>query len=295
LASAGSWTEAKAIYEAEPGVRIIFESGTPTGAPVGAFEQSFTTWPVPSGTSLRLYFQTDGALQNTAPTANTGGLAFALDPNAGQRTILATGASVSALLPSYQWNAPASGAAVVMLSDPLTQDLVMLGTASADLYVRSSVADADLEVNVSEVRPDGQEMYVQTGWLRASLRALAASAAPLWPEHAYVQADDVPLTPGDWTLVRVGIPAVGHVFRAGSKIRVSVDTPGDSRALWQFALRQFSGAATYDIGASASHPSSIVFSVQPGVSVPSPLPPCPSLRGQPCRGFMVYANQQSSP
>ena len=32
--------------------------------------------------------------------------------------------------------------------------------------------DTDLEVTISEIRPDGQEVYIQSGWLRASHRAL---------------------------------------------------------------------------------------------------------------------------
>jgi hypothetical protein len=33
-----------------------------------------------------------------------------------------------------------------------------------------------------------------------------------------------------------------------------------------------------------------VLPVQPGVTVPAPLPPCPSLRGQQCRAYAAYTN-----
>ena len=59
----------------------------------------------------------------------------------------------------------------MFVSEELPEDLVMIGPASADLWIRSNVGEADLEVTISEVRPDGQEMYVQSGWLRASERA----------------------------------------------------------------------------------------------------------------------------
>ncbi len=63
------------------------------------------------------------------------------------------------------------------VSAPLTHDLVVVGPASLDLWVKSTAADTDLQATVSEVRPDGKELFVQTGELRASDRALDASAS----------------------------------------------------------------------------------------------------------------------
>ena len=48
----------------------------------------------------------------------------------------------------------------------------MVGTGSVDLWLRSSATDTDLQVTLSEIRPDGLEYYVQNGWLRASHRKL---------------------------------------------------------------------------------------------------------------------------
>ena len=48
----------------------------------------------------------------------------------------------------------------------------MVGSGSADLWIASSETDTDLQVTLTEVRPDGKETYVQSGWLRASKRAL---------------------------------------------------------------------------------------------------------------------------
>ena len=54
------------------------------------------------------------------------------------------------------------------------QDVVIAGPSSLDLYLKSSARDTDLQVTLSEVRPDGKETYVQNGWLRASHRKLDA-------------------------------------------------------------------------------------------------------------------------
>lgn len=292
-----TWEEAKAAWEAEQPIRALFEDGAlvPLGGPEATFQMNFDAWPPSPTLPQRFYFQPDGSLQASMPTATSGGSSFQLDPAAGHQGILAPGGNIWDPLPDYAWMEPAPGYHVVMQTAPLTQDLVTLGSASADLWIRSPVDDADLQVTLTEVRPDGEERYVQSGWLRASLRKLDPSATALWPEHTYTQPDQAFLVPGTWTAARVGIPAFGHVFRTGSSIRVSVETPGNSRAQWTFALDPFPGTVLYDVGNSAAYPSSILLPVLSGVASTTPLPACPSLRAMECRTYVAYANTPSAP
>jgi predicted acyl esterase len=293
-----TWQDAKAAYEAEQPYRVIFEDGAdaPLGGPVGTYDTRFASWPHPALQPMRFYFQPDGSLGSSAPADDSEvGSSFLLDPAAGHRGILAPNGNVWDPLPNYAWRPLPVGYDVVFDSAPLTEDLVMIGSASADLWIRSPVDDADLEVNIIEARPDGQERFVQTGWLRASLRALAPDATDLWPDHTFEQADEAPLVPGQWTLARVGVPAFGHVFRKGSRVRVTVDTPGDSRASWTFALKTYPGAVAYDVGHAASYASSILLPVIQGMASQTPLPACPSLRAQQCRPYEAYTNTPSMP
>lgn len=292
-----TWEEAKAVYEAEPPLRAIFENGSTTqvGAPEGAFELSFNTWPPPSTDPLRLFFHADGTLKPVAPAQAEGASSFALDAAAGHRVILPPGEDIMNLLPGFDWKQPDTGFAVVFESEPLAEDLVMLGTGSVDLWVRSPVDDADIEVTLSEARPDGKEMFVQSGWLRASLRKEAESATELWPEPTFRGEDEALLVPGEWTSVRVGIAGFSHVFRKGSSVRIAVDTPGDSRARWQFALKEYPGEVRYDIAHSSAYPSSVALPVLKGEVSTTPMPACPSLRGQPCRDHVPFANTPSAP
>lgn len=292
-----TFEEAKAAYEAEQPLRAIFESGAKTqaGAPEGSFELHFDAWPPPETEPLRLYFHADGSLNPAAPAETQGASSFQLDKEAGERGILPPGEDLMDLLPGYDWKQPAEGSSVVFESAPLDEDLVMLGTGSVDLWVRSPVDDADIEVNLSEVRPDGKEMFIQSGWLRASLRKLASSATELWPETTYRQEDEALLKPGEWTAVRVGIAGFSHVFRKSSRVRVAVDTPGDSRVRWRFALKEFPGDVRYDVAHSSSYPSSVVLPVIKGAAATTPLPACPSLRGQQCRDHVPYTNTPVAP
>jgi predicted acyl esterase len=164
----------------------------------------------------------------------------------------------------------------------------MLGPGSVDLWLRSSARDVDLEVTLSEVRPDGKETYVQSGWLRASQRALdPAVSTVLEPVQTHTQADVALLPAGKFSLVRIPIFPFGHAFRAGSRIRISVQAPGGNRPLWAFDALPAHGRVTNDIAHSSVQPSRIVLPVVNGVSVPTPLPACPALRGQPCRTYVA--------
>jgi len=291
-----TWAAAKTAYEAEQPLRAIFEDGADPmylGAPTGMFEMHFDAFPPAATTTTRFYFQTDGSMKGNAPNDSSAASSFTLDPDAGHRGILAPNGNVWDPLPAYDWQQPAPGSAAIFESTSLNGDLVMFGSASADLWVRSPVDDCDLQVSVTEVRPDGQERYIQSGWLRASLRALATDQTDLWPEHTYKQADEALLVPGQWNEARVGIPMFGHVFRKGSKIRVIINTPGGTRAAWTFANKPYSGTVTYDIGHDATHPSSIALPVLSGVSATTPLPACPSLRAEECRTYAAYTNVAS--
>ena len=122
------------------------------------------------------------------------------------------------------------------MTEPLAADTVLAGTGSVDLWVRSSKPDVDLGVTISEVRPDGKETYVQSGWLRASQRALdEADSTELLPVQTHTRADVEPLSATDASLVRVPLYPFAHAFRAGSRIRIVVQPPGGNRPSWAFA------------------------------------------------------------
>jgi len=80
----------------------------------------------------------------------------------------------------------------------------------------------------------------------------------------------------------------GHVYRAGSRIRVTIAAPGGAEPLWAFAQASPTGTAQVDVELA---PSNIVLPVVPDVSVPTGLPPCPSLRNEPCRAYVPLVNQ----
>jgi len=275
---------ALARYETEPPVRILFDNGAggEPGAPIPAFETSLDTWPAPRIEPSAWYLGNDGALQRAAP-ARAGTDQYRYDPASVPATNIADADDVFSALPAYDWAQPADGTSATYTTPALSDDTVLLGPGSADLWIRSNARDVDLQVVVSEVRPDGKETYVQSGWLRASHRQLADTSTTLEPVPTHRRSDTAPLPRGELALVRVPIFPMGHAFRKDSRIRITVQAPGGSLPRWAFDALPADGDTTVEIARSPARPSRVVLPVVPGIDVPSPLPPCPSLRGQPCR------------
>ena len=281
---------ALADYEAEDPVLVLFESGTAEGvepgAPEAAFRTSFASWPPAGAAPTRWYLHGDGSLQPDPPAAPTDA-SFEHDPEAGAVGTLASG-GVNGLQPDWLWPQPVDGHALTFMTEPLADDLVLTGHGSVDLWLTSTAEDADLQVTISEVRPDGLETFVQAGWLRASHRVLRDDATELRPVKSHYEEDVVLMVPGEPTQLRVEVMPFAHAFRADSRLRLTIDTPGGTMASWRFQLTEFDEPPTYTVGLGGEDASSLVLSAV-DVEVPTLLPPCRSLRGQPCRDFVAPA------
>ena len=166
----------------------------------------------------------------------------------------------------------------------------MAGQGSVDLWLRSSEADTDLEVTLTEVRPDGKEEYIQSGWLRASHRAVDESeSTALAPFHTDTEVDAAPLPEGEFVPVRVGLFPFAHVIRPGSRLRLNIEAPGGNQPFWTFDTITPTGTQINEIGHSVGRPSKVLLPVLPSnltPDVPATLPVCPALRNQPCRDYL---------
>lgn len=121
---------------------------------------------------------------------------------------------------------------LIYISAPLDRDLVAYGPASVDLRVSSDGApDADLQVTLTVVRPDGQEMYLKRSWLRLSNRAIdSARSTPGRPVLLDTPEAFAPLPPNQQVLARVEINRFSFPLRRGNKLRIWIDTPSPTGA-----------------------------------------------------------------
>jgi hypothetical protein len=297
------YATALADWEAQPRVRVRWENGAKPGLeglPWATTSTRYSTWPPKEISAEKWYLQPDGALGSAAPAIPAGAArassSYTYDPTTKRESTF-TGSTDAAWAPhpDYRWDVLKEGNALSFLTAPSTSTVAYAGQGSVDLWLRSSAADTDLEATLTEVRPDGKEVFIQSGWLRASHRKLdPARSTELVPYQDHQEADAAPLPAGQFTPVRIELFPFAHVIRPGSRLRVNIEAPGGNQPFWQF--EELAGPATNSIGHSAAMPSRVVLPRLPNAPffIPSTVPACTlsgvttqavSLRNQPCRDY----------
>jgi predicted acyl esterase len=298
-----TYAGALSAFEQLKPIRLLFDNGaggTSPGQPLPGYEQSFSKFPIPGTQARYWYLGSQGALHKERPP-HPGADSFKWNAHARPLTDFTgdTAAGTDGLwtaTPPYQWRRPPPGSAASYLSRPLTQNKTVVGAGAVHAWVRSSTPNVDLQATISEVRPDGKETFVQGGWLRANERKLDAKKSTLLEPTLSLRAADVaPMPRGRYAKVTIPLYYEGHTYRAGSRVRVTITAPNGDQPIWSFGETQPKGRPTLSIAHSKSMPSSLILPVVPGVSVPTGLPPCPGLRGEPCRDYKPYVNQPATP
>ncbi len=309
-----TYESALAAFEALPQIRVLFDNGageSPTasktpGDPYPGFEQTYSKFPIPGTKAQSWYFGPGGTLAS-APPAAEGVDSYTSDAGATPLTDYSSSTGSGGLWGNaseweWNWTQPPAGSAVSYVSAPLTANTTAIGGGAVHLWVKSSTPDVDLQATVSEVRPDGNETFVQNGWIRASERKLAETSnnilkqqpTLLQPIPTMLPSDVQPMPANEFVPVVIPLYFEGHAYRAGSRIRVTIAAPNGSQPVWSFGQTQPSGGtAAESVAFSPSMPSSLILPVVPGANVPTGLPPCPSLRNEPCRSYQAYVNNGS--
>ena len=305
---------ALAAFNALPQVRVLFDNGagvspagqTIAGNPYPTFERSFSSFPIPGTVARSWYLGPEGALTEAAP-ASEGSDEYTSDASATPLTDYTGGTGPGDLWGAasqwhWNWVQPPAGSAVSYVTAPLSGDTTAIGGGAVNLWVKSSTPDVDLQATISEVRPDGNETFVQNGWIRASERKLATTSTnmfdqeptPVQPIPTFLASDLQSMPAGEFVPVTVPLYFEGHAYRAGSSIRVTISAPNGSQPVWSFNQTQpEGGTANVSIAFGPGMPSDLTLPVVPGVEVPAGLPPCPSLRNEPCRPYASFVNNGS--
>jgi hypothetical protein len=227
---------------------------------------------------LALYFRSGGRLALTRPKGDAAPAQYAYPgPSAGNEDGVIFGQN------DVLWKAPEPpGASLAYTTPALARDTEFFGSGSADLWLSSTAPDTDLQITLTEVRPDGQEVYVVRGWLRASHRALDRKrSTTLAPFHTDLEADARQLVAGQPTKMRVQLWPFDYVFRKGSSLRLWIGAPTGETGGWSLDFTKT--PALNSIYADGSHPSALVLGHLAGGRAEKPLPACDTLLNQPCR------------
>ncbi|MBD0021185.1 CocE/NonD family hydrolase [Gordonia pseudamarae] len=301
LAGARDVDDARRRFARDPRIQVWFDSGS--GSPVPGnisahWQRGFAAWPPASvGSGTRLTLAARGRLTEAKPAEGKPAAGRApsstvsLRPDPGSRpagTLNAVGASQVPWqgLPPYRWLQAPGRSGLGFISTANDHDVLVVGPASLDLLLASSAGDTDLQATLSEVRPDGRETYVTTGQLRASFRDVTAASTVFEPRRNWLNPRRLR---AGFQSVRIALNPVAHVFRKGSRIRITITAPGGDMASWRFDTPA-TGGRIVDTIALGPGGSSLVLPVVPGGRAGAPLSPCGGQRGRPCRVYRPAFN-----
>ena len=297
-----TYAGALAAFEQLKPVRILFDNGAgkDPGQPYPGFERSFPGFPVP-GTAARSWYLAGGGGLAGARPPRAGADVFTWDAHARPLTdftgdTAAGNGGLWTATPPYKWTQDPPGGAASYVTEPLSATTTVIGAGALHAWVRSSTPNVDLQVTLSEVRPDGKETFVQGGWLRANERRLdPGKSTPLEPVLSLRASDVSPLPRNRFVKVTIPLYYEAHAYRAGSRLRVRISAPNGDQPIWSFGETRPKGQAQVAVGHGSGMPSRLVLPVVAGVDVPAGLPPCPGLRGEPCRDYQASENRPATP
>ena len=232
------------LFESDPRVRVLMENGAGSsmpGLPAPTFELAFSKWPPREVRPTAWYFGPDGTLTRSKPGGGRrrgrqlsprSRRASAADP-AGRRLGQCVGAAPAVRLAT----ATSTGTAVAYATAPLDRrpDHRRVRAASISGCARAP-PDTDIQVTLTRDparRPRDLRAERLAAREHAEARARKRSTR-LEPRPTYLEQRRRPLPAGKFTKVRVGLFAAAHTFRAGSRIRISIEAPGGDRTRWAF-------------------------------------------------------------
>ena len=300
----------RAAFEARPRFVIAFDNGAAPGRspgyPYAAFEVGFDQWP-PAEAEVRRWFVGDAERLSSEVPIEAGECSFHYEPAARPNMAAGDGFDANAPQPAYDWRPVPEGCGLQFATEPFDESVLVVGPSSLDLWLRSNAEDFDLEVVLSEVRPDGWETYLQAGWLRVSCRHLdPAWTTELHPRLSYRASEARGLPPDTDTLVRVPIGWVAHHLRAGSRLGITIGAAGGNQVAWDLNALHPTGRTAdgqeivVRVATGGDRPSSLVVPIVDtwrcldGAPVDE-LPPVGALRLQPSRPWGPAVTGDGSP
>ncbi|HEY7895715.1 MAG TPA: CocE/NonD family hydrolase [Gemmatimonadaceae bacterium] len=215
--------------------------------------QVSTTWYLSSGGHANTS-RGDGVIDSLPPNGAAADT-FTYDPANPTPFLIDSRELETSLNEDYTALDAARADALVFTSSPLAKPLEVTGEMSAVIWAATDAKDADWNLMLLDVAPDGHAQRVQDGVVRARFRAGVDHAVPVLPDH--VERYDVDL----WFTSRV--------FEPGHRIRVTISsarfpkydrnlgTGGDNERDSTFVV------AHQRIMHDAAHPSHVVLPVIP--------------------------------
>jgi hypothetical protein len=173
------------------------------------------------------------------------------------------------------------------MTNPLAQDLTVVGPISLTLHAEIDKTDTNWIVVLKDVGPDvsvvtareGErtvpadlpERELTRGWLKASYRAIDSTRSkPGEPFHKLTRDSIRPVKPGEIVEYQIQILATANQFKAGHRICIeitSMDVPTGTGAMTNVEYIPYhvcrSETVTHSIYHNARHPSHLLLPIVP--------------------------------
>ncbi len=226
----------------EPRYRVWMQASAP---PLASFDVrpghwvAEPAWPSPNVQTRRLALNEDGLAE--APGAERA-LSVSCPQDVGTCSLVwGNNGDGAPECPTDQ--RPDDARSLTFDSEPLAEDLAILGAPAVNLDLAADRENAFVAVRLCEVLADGPSAQVSYGLLNLTH----------WDNHE----DIAPLEPGRRYRVRVQLNDIAHVFAAGSRIRVAVATshwPITWPSPQLVTLTLFAGASDLELPVRPSRP-----------------------------------------
>lgn len=205
----------------------------------GGFWLDSTRWPLPGTEFISYYLHPDGALRPAPPAADAAPITYTFDPADPVPTIGGAFASTKPLFSGGgfdQREKPYTGDpdqgffgskppylplkarpdVLVYETEPLTEDVMVVGPIEVHLHVSSTARDTDFTAKLVDVYPpsqdypSGYDLNLTDGILRARYRNS--------PERAEL------MEPGRTYALKIDTPGTANVFKKGHRIRLDISS-----------------------------------------------------------------------
>ncbi|MDP6174809.1 MAG: CocE/NonD family hydrolase, partial [Rhodospirillales bacterium] len=115
------------------------------------------------------------------------------------------------------------------ISEKLEADTEITGPAAMRLFASIDQPDAHWILSLRDVYPDGRQVELSKGFLKASHRALdEKKSKPYEPHHPHLKAE--PVTPGEINEYAISLAPMSNIFKAGHRIKLVISSMDHARA-----------------------------------------------------------------
>ena len=254
----------------DPPVRLFVMAPPDEGTAGGGFWIEADEFPLPDAVETRFYLRSGGHANSAAgdgvlSTDGPGGEAdtYVYDPREPVPTVGGNMCCRNDMLASGAFDQRAverRGDVLVYTTEPLEEDLTVIGPVQVELWAASSARDTDFTAKLVDVHLDGYAHNVSEGIVRARFR-----------NSDYLESW---LTPGAVHDYTIDMGYTANVFRRGHRIRLEI-----SSSNFPHFDRNLNTATVFGEGAEPQpatqrvlhddlHPSQLVLQVAPDVRAP---------------------------